>query len=955
LLAEVHHSTRLEKMVKKKNQILIILITSLLALNTWAVSNEEIEAFEKDCPSETSIEDQTCLQRYEEISAFVDENQELATNSAEANACASPDTQGPLIGINGLADDLDEVSTKLSCTEEDANYVQDHCGKQMACNMGRSVIRIVDNVAPSFITSRVERSLGSVLADEENSQCLDGDQPDCVSEVYRAFISSILSTFNSLRDVGRAAVGAFSNMKDYLFAKSDDLHTAAVTSRSEASQFMDSPGKYIISKLKSFKTGIDTWIKSQVFCQKWDESPDSGEKSCVEPLQGYACLDCNDGINAFCAGAGFFISEGLLTMVTAGTFTGLGLAARVATTGVTGASLRGARLLSAKVPALARLTNRGTKTARTTTNRASLLARTSNTFSRAKENVMRFGKYLSDSRVGRITGAATDIVMAPIRVVDNMSTRAMHGVLIGASRVGGTNAVSRLVRQTARQDFRALRMASRGADVGGSGGSFATRSLIGARIVRATNRRRGATKARRSVEESGRTNGSATTPEYNPANVHTGHQDSHIESTGDPRDTPSGGPDQDRSANQRRDERGQDADQRQRDRDEDSDRSERAEGRQLSLADASVVRATRLAVIADLAAKGVNGLNAGDVTAEAISDQTVQDALEGTEQAAIDPNSSLKEQLTERTGANFQTEDQAQGFVQDMRQVYQDPNNKDAIVERLMREKRLTREQASKVYESESGFYGNLADTNIDKVTPYSEEVKEVDSLLARISKLKEGIAKDDSPINSEVVASPTAAPINQQSPQVEEDFRRTPTASPTRTPNSSVSSPLPTSGGRSIAQSGFSSADSGGVSNDEAVTDDESFTSEAPASDAIADATEEVVGPPAPVEIIKEENPVQRQASLNRLASMEFLSLLLIELEGGKELPFRSPTPEELALVTPVIPTLSATIELSSLQVTTLESRGERYFLFKDFKNKKTIVVNAQGSHLSNIPPDLI
>ena len=954
MLAEVGQCTRLEIMVKKKNPILIIFIASLIAFNTWAVSEQEVEAFETECSSEASIQDPTCLRRYEEISVYVDENQDLAGNTAEANACATPESQGPLLGINGLAEDLDEVSTKLSCTEEDANYVQDHCGKQMACNMGRSVVRIVGKVAPSFITSRVERSLGSVLAAEEGSQCLGGDQPDCVSEVYRAFISSLLSTLNSLRDIGRAAVGAFSNMRDYLFAKSDDLHTAAATSRSEASLFLDSPGKYIVNKLKSFKSGIDTWIKSQIFCQEWADDPESGERKCVEPLQGYACLDCNDGINAFCAGAGFFISEGLLTIATAGTFTGLGLAARVGATAVKGASLRGAHMLSAKVPALARLANRGTKATQTTTSSASLIARTSNTFSRAKENVMRFGKYLSNSRVGRITGGAKDIVLAPVKIIDNMSTRAMQGVLIGASRVGGNNAVSQLVRQTARQDFRALRMAGRGTDIGGSGGSIATRSLLGARvgsrIVRATNRRRTAGKARRSVEESGLPHGRNNTgPETHSANAHTGNQQAQVDRPADRNDTPNGGPDQERLANQRRDE---DRDRRERDDDSDQRERDRLEGSQLSLGNSSsVVRATRLAVIADLAAKGAKGLSAEDVTAEAISDQAVQEVLEGTEQAAIDPKRSLQEQLTERTGANFQTEDQAQGFVQDMRQVYQDPSNKDGIVERLMREKSLTREQASKVYESESGFYGNLAETKVDQATPYSEEVKEVDSLLARISKLKEDIEKDDLPINSEVAASPTAAPVDRQNPQIEEDFRRTPPASPTSSPNSFVSSALPTSGNRSIAQSGFSSADSGGES------DDESIISEALTSDAIGEVSEELVGPPAPVRITKveEEDPVQRQASLNRLASMEFLSLLLLELEGGKELPFRSPTPEELALVTPVIPTLSATIELSSLQVTTLESRGERYFLFKDFKNKKTIVVNAQGSHLSNIPSDLI
>jgi hypothetical protein len=904
------------------------------------VTEAEIEAFEQECLSEEAVVDQSCLERFERLEQFVSENSHLALQEDAAVACLAEEVSSTE-EVTELATELDEVAANLACTEEDQKYVKESCGKQMACNMGRSVVTIVDQVAPDFITSRVQRSLASLLSAEENSSCMDEDQPDCLSEIYRAFISSLVGTFNSLRDIGSAIGGAFSNMRAYLFEKSEDLHTAADTTQDEATRFMDSPGRYIVEKLNGFKEGIDNWIKTQVFCQKWEGQPHSENSTCVEPLEGYSCLDCDDGINAFCAGAGFFISEGLLTVATAGTATGIGIAARVGVAATKAATVRGASVLAARVPALARLTNRASKTTRTATRtrRNTVLAAAINKYNRAKEGVRRFGSYLADTKVGRATGKVTDVAMAPLRLVDNLSNRAMETVLAGATKVGGTGSVSRLIRQTAREDFRLIRRANRGEEVASSGATRATRSLAGARTIRLTNRRRVADRERTVSREQG---ASPYDPERN-----SGSSDRR-EAT----------PEQTRREEARREE----------ERRQEEGRGEEGQGDETNptgLASAGdsrtripldsrngVTRATRLAIGADLAMKGARAME--DIPAEALSEETIQKALTGQEVANIEGDQPLREQLNARTGAQFQNDGEAQRFASNMREIYNDPNRKSKILERLMERRGLNRREANQIYNSEKRFYNNLSGSNLFAPQgKYAEEQGEINDLIERIATIRSTIKEQDQELDREretsraqatPTATPTQAPTQANGAQVRPTPQATFQPGGAGTISSDFASPFPR--GVATVEGGFQSetegADRGG--------------DEGEVSDLIKNNTEEPTqedtksDPPA----APETDPQARESSAQRLATMDFLSLLLTEVERGS-IQFRNLNAREREMIGQAQERISKPLEIENIQVATISGNNGAYYLFKDFKNNRTVVLDQEGLPLSRVPEDII
>lgn len=950
-----------EKTAEVKTKSLLTFILFLLASVAFAsvadVNEQEIEEFRNECLNENAVEDSSCIQRYQSLTNYVENNTHLEEPTAD-NVCIAKNGEIVPVEVNELADEVDDLTTKLTCNKEDEEFVQDHCGKQMACNMGRSVVTIVDSVAPSFISNKVQRSLASVLSAEEGSSCMDKDQPNCLSEVYRAFISSLVATFNSLRDIGKAIKGAFSNMRAYLFEKGEDLHAAANTAEEETTSFFESPGKYIMEKLTSFKTGIDTWIKEQVFCQKWEGEPHSANSKCVEPLQGYGCLDCNDGINAFCAGAGFFMSEGLLTIATAGTFTGLGVAARAGGALARAASIKGATALTARVPALAKLTNRSSRATRRSNSQARrILAGTVNRYNKAKESVAKFGELLASTKVVRAAGRVAEVATKPMQVIDKLSNRAMERVLGRAASIRGTNAVTRAIRETARQDFRAVRMANRGEDIVTNGAGRASKSISGARVVRVTNRNRTTSNTRGNRDRKGGDQVASTAGSDSSGRSQNGdsnrdqgrntggESDSRFESSEDRRKRE----ERERVAQEQRNNEGNQDERNQQRQEED---------RNSSLASRSgrnIVKATRIAVVADLAAKGVR---AGDEAAsEVLSDQAVQSILEGEmDQASGDMDDAIRE----RTGADFQSQEDARRFAENMNNIYSDPKNRGQIVDRFMKDKNLSRSEANKVYESEKSFYQSFAKKSGKGPAPtrYAQERQEISGLLDKISAIKADIkiqeAADGQAANQPLAAGTPS--VNQANNRIERS-NPLPRVASTPTPRASSSGYSSGASNRapaSIAESTQTSGDYSEQTGDEAIVAQngaESNDSTNPKDQSNEQLSEEELRAAAQVEQESKEKAV---ASRERMEVMEFLSLLLLEAETGK-LSFRAPTSSEKQLVTKASAELKRNLTLDQTRVVTLGNPTAPYYLFKDFQSGRTVVVDSQGNALEDVPNDII
>lgn len=904
-------------------------------------------AFENECMSEEAAQTAHCLDEYAKLTAYVEGvDPNLITPEAR---CSSPE-EGFTNTIATLQEEVSEASTELTCNEEDQKHVKESCGKQFACNLGRSVISLVDSMAPEFLVNKVRRGISSFLSPEEGSSCLDEDSPDCLTEVYRSFVGSIVATVTSFRDLGRVTWGAVTGLKDYLFSKSEDLHEAAETTQDEAGSFMENPGKYIMTKLTNIRTSIDSWIKDTVFCQKWGTNEESGEKECTEPLKGYACLDCNDGINAFCAGAGFVLSEGLITVATAGTLTGVGVMARAGVHLAEGLAVKGAAAIAQRVPAIGRLAQRGGTQAR----KVGIASRTVSLVNKTKEKLAHFATLLKSSAPGRAITKVNEIATMPLRFVDNLSQKSIEKVLAGATRVRGTNAVSRAIRETAKADFRAIRVAARTEDIS-TGAGTATRGVMGAKVIRVGNRHRTSNRPRQRDPD-------RPVPSHDPARDH--NRDPNRDRPTPPEDPRTSRDDsgQNRDGKRSEDPRNAGDTRDQRDRDQrEREKSDDSSGSSLPLI-SSTASVTKAVVATDLAVKSVRAIN-DDFHEDLVpSDEIVQAELAG-ESVGIDESKSLSDNLEKRTGQRFESEAQARQFTRNMNSVYSDPSRRNEVLKKIMERRGLSESEAQRVFDSEKNFYSAATER-------LAERKRRTSNLLGEVQNLKKQIKISDlaSKVQGlrdelEVPARPEASPTPEQQRRRQEQQRLPsdqqrfsssvvgPTPSPTAF-GGGQRSPGSFNGGEISASEGFSeSPDSvenevGSVSDDSLVPEGEP-SEDKPEDGKIAASDDPEVTPEKKEE--REEGP-----NAARLDTMDFFSLFLNQLQDNG-LEFRSLTNGDLTAFQKASQQIPQAVELSHTKVANISDGSRQFSLFYDEKNHVSIVLDSQGNYLSQIPTDLM
>lgn len=878
--------------------------------------------FENRCMSEEKAQTQFCQKEYEVLMAYIEG--ESTNQNSNIGHCSSQD--GSFERLIQLDSDFQEVKSELACTKEDQKSVKESCGKEFACNMGRSVVTLVDSMAPKFISNKVRDGLSYLLSPEEGSSCLNEDQPDCLSEIYRSFIGSLVATATSFRDLGRATVSAFSSLKSYLFDKSEDLHKAAETTQEEAVSFIDNPGKYLLSKLSKFKNTVDSWIKDTVFCQKWDEDKETKERFCAEPLQGYSCLDCDDGVNAFCAGAGFLLSEGLITVATAGTLTGVGVIAKAGATVGGKLMARGAAALAERVPALSKLSRQSKNTASA--------ARQASLISRAKDRVTTFSRYLKDSRLGRGIAKANEVATFPLRFVDDLSQKTIEKVLSGASRVGTRTILGKSIRVTAKGDLRAIRLAQRNSDTVISTAGTTSKGLLGNKAIRLGNRHR----------TTHRPEGSRT------------RRDTEVRDPNSP----------DRRSQTERDRRDQlereQGAQRERERSAQAER-ERLEREKREREDHAkkddhrdeksgttvppVVSAARTLVGVDLANKSYQSLKEGFSEELIPSQDVIDNQLAGNDQH-LDSKKSLEENLEERTGRRFSNSAQAQSFTENMNSIYQNRDRKNEVIRSMMNSRGLSRTQAEKVYESERRFYSDAQKKFLGDQTRNSQLTAEVKNLKRQI-KINDLLDKVKG-LRREIDSS---FKEDRPSPETRERTTERRVKTP-EIPDRKISSRL--AGDQSVQDiqanrrselpplplsSQFNELEEEGK-EPELVSDDEN-----------GEVTDKTKGPQ---ELKKEETPLeedQRQTDAT-LSTMEFFSLFLTEVEK-EGLSFRDLDLNDKALIRPILEKTTVSMELDHLKVAQIGKGEKKFFIFFDEVNQKTVVLDHQGHHLNQIPMDLI
>jgi hypothetical protein len=1010
----------------KMNSISLKLFTFInifFLTQSFAVSTERVLNFERECVEvefeEGSELHNECMQRHEDLTEFLAESEEEV--SQRAGQCSVGESVPTPEGLEALSDDITVASAKLSCTPEDQEEVASSCQDQLFCNAGRSVVRVLNTMPfTSGLARRTGEFFSSRVSSEQAESCSDQNNSDCLTEVFTSYVANLIGTVNSLSTIasgiGSAVYSIFWRNSEYVEEKSDDLHEFASTKASFVSRLFSEPGKTIMDSLSSFKESVDSWIKSEVFCQKWKRAPhatpneeeiaEGKTTTCEKPLEAYSCLNCNDGLNAFCAGAGIFLSEGAIAMLTAGTATAARVGMRAGAMAIRGAaaSRRGAQAISSKVPLMARISDDAasgaTRGVASVSDEAVAATRSVSRLRASVESVKRVSEKFSDKISNLLV---VRVITKPVRLIDDVAERMVARTVRRASLVKGSGAVTTAVRRAARDDYR------RALVTGGARGARGTRAARVARLdnngARALGIRRVVTASRfirrtngprGSRRDAGGDSGPTTTNSNDPSPTAGGGDHSTPNGGGDPSSTKRG--DDGLTDQQRADrdaltadaERQQQADREAREQREREEREREERERELRLAQAAeaaaaarraatnpALRATRAALAADLAAKG---LRAHENGASQVAEQMLSEAaINGENPAAIEQQSSslIKSAIEERVGESFADSAGAAQFADSMNEIYSNPEKREEVIDNFVSERGLSRRDATRAYESERDFY-DRASQGLSSQNTARNSIRAVAEATAAATRNPSAVVTREPSVSELIDTAQSIGRIKQSLSDLEAEnklIEQQIAQEEALASNGALVSPLEDELARNTQQARRSSRRREGL-----------VASSAPSSSMINGTSpserpsieEDSEGAVREGALVSEEEKAEREAqqktqreeeqrrtaeaseqsaseSQLRLERSSLLSDLMNLLGSGETMSFRELSESERTLLSTHKAKLNEQLEMDSVRVFPVNSQGKSYLAFKDLVSNRTIFVEeSSGRLMERIPANL-
>lgn len=434
------------------------LIASLCLTTVNAFESEgELELFEKTCINgkEISIDlivpdsNKSC----EEFAFYLQEklneaDSEVSAKLDEATMQAAPvcDPDGDDLEsqeVNNLIEEANIITARVACEKEEVEANKKICGKLFQCNVMRSISSATDTILPEMLSRKVDSALAyKVASGNLPADCLDKSRGDCLTEVVTAFVGNLWSTVTSVWDVVKSGASSLFNVSSWFDKKSETAHEAAVQTKDDVKKFSSDPAGFIVDKFNGMTKMVDDWVKSSVFCQKWDGVPHLS--NCKIPLQNYDCIDCDHKINATCAAIGTLTSEVGLLVMTAGVGNVASITARVGARALALAAREAAINIKRVTPGLniGKTVTKSEKVKKVvgTVSKAAVATKdvtiaTYKMIQNGKEVVANYMTKLSDLKIVRSTLHVVDVVTNPLgssqalsRVGVNMSNQVLAKV-----------------------------------------------------------------------------------------------------------------------------------------------------------------------------------------------------------------------------------------------------------------------------------------------------------------------------------------------------------------------------------------------------------------------------------------------------------------------------------------------------------------------------------------------
>lgn len=206
------------------------------------------------------------------------------------------------------------------CTEEKRTEINNQCGDDFKCALVSSSTTIV---GPILKVLNLHDSLQKAMP----KNC-DVSDDNCFAQLMTGFIDAAWNFLKGTWELlgmgyewGKKKVISGWNNFWGIEDKTSNNQLALAQASEEPGIFQalidDFPGS--MSKMWSgLMTMMKEWVKSDVFCQKWEATPHLSK--CLEPLEGFECLSCKSMIRGGCSVLGNVLAEIVPSFLTGGAF-----------------------------------------------------------------------------------------------------------------------------------------------------------------------------------------------------------------------------------------------------------------------------------------------------------------------------------------------------------------------------------------------------------------------------------------------------------------------------------------------------------------------------------------------------------------------------------------------------------------------------------------------------------
>jgi len=228
--------------------------------------------------------------------------------------CNLPSTGGP--SLNAQLAELSKVEQSISCTEDKKRIVRSTCGDELKCTVISSALGMGGYIAEKLISDKYKMK-----------RCHMGDD-SCATQLTTGFIKSVFSFFEGAWDLLKSAKGYVSKKAgefwDYVSGADNHASTSQLAMAQASEEgvldllIKDFPGT-MSNIYEGFIAALKEWMKTDVFCQKWEGVPHFGR--CLEPVESFDCISCKAMVTGICSLSGAIIAEIVPAFLTGGVAT----------------------------------------------------------------------------------------------------------------------------------------------------------------------------------------------------------------------------------------------------------------------------------------------------------------------------------------------------------------------------------------------------------------------------------------------------------------------------------------------------------------------------------------------------------------------------------------------------------------------------------------------------------